>query len=193
MARRTLYALGSLCLGALLVVTSSTLLAANRENTGGSVRVIGRSGIAVPRLPAGMQLVLDTPRMLLVSGEETACGWRSGSDWPIPLTDVQRHDDAIAKRLIEHIRALSGVASATLISTRLAPDKKSLIAEFAADAISEKGTYSRRLLLSIARQRGGNLALSGFCISPATKYPVNREWMARVASSAVLTSLATPR
>lgn len=142
-----------------------------------AVMVIGRAGIALPSLPEGMQVVLDTPDQLLINGEEVACGWRVGDLKKNATTSVEIR-----------IRVMTGVASAALLRKGGAVRLRGghFIYEMAADSVSDKGTFLRRIVVAEKDFDKDGRTITGYCIAPGMKYELLREKLIGIASRALL-------
>lgn len=141
--------------------------------------VVGRAGITLEQVPAGMTVVLDSPAQFLVNGEEAACGWKSA---PLAATASTDQTGAMAAG----IRAMTGVANANLLRqhTLNRPGSTSRVIELAADAISDKGAFLRRIVVVIQSFAKAERVVTGYCIAPGARYELLRNKLISIAGSA---------
>lgn len=169
----------ALCVAACIL---GTLLPASATNQ----PVTAKSGLKLTHLPVGMRVVFDSPDRILVSGDNTACGWKSdpmsGSAETTISADAKDRD-----ALNERLRRMIGIDTAALSRldiVRSGPSV-SMVVEMAADAITANGTYLRRVVTVVKPFPAKGVVITGYCIAPGKDFDNARGSLIEAAGSAL--------
>lgn len=136
-------------------------------------------------MPDGMVVVLDSPRQLLMNGVGFGCGWKSSRISSTPVWDRSKAHEQ--RRSIEDdIRAMTGVSSLKFLreDTVSRLNYQSVIGEFVADALSEKGAIARRVVSVVTVYLAQKRVVTGFCIAPGSIYDARLPELIRLAGAA---------